>query len=193
MASKTTQPDYFLKLAKTRKTTYEFSDKKVKDSDIKKILEAARWSPSCSNVQPWKFIVVKDKERISKLMKTASYGAFHDDPPLIIALVLDFQCWECSEHRCVKNKKLGMMEAYLCIAMPALTITFEALERGIDSCMLTPEIESASKILKLRKEDGIPLMVGLGYEKKDAFQKPRDRKPLKEVIAGEYFDGEIKL
>ena len=73
--------DNFFKLVKSRKTTYEFTDKKIKDADIKKILEAARWAPSCSNVQPWHFIVVKDKKRISDLMKLAFYGAFHSPPP----------------------------------------------------------------------------------------------------------------
>ncbi|OGF19906.1 hypothetical protein A3D54_00640 [Candidatus Falkowbacteria bacterium RIFCSPHIGHO2_02_FULL_45_15] len=193
MIAKTRQSDYFLRLAKSRKTTYEFSDKKVEDSDLKKVLEAARWSPSCSNAQPWHFIVVRDKEKIAELMKTASYGAFHSDPPLLIASVLDFECWECSEHRCVKNTKLGTVEAYLCIAMPTLSICFEALELGINSCILTPEIKSASKILKLREGDAIPILIGLGYEKKGAFQKPRTRKDLKKLVSGEYFGGKIRL
>lgn len=126
-------------------------------------------------------------------MKTASFGAFHSDPPLLIALVLSFQCWESSEHRCIKNDKLGTIEAYLCIAMPALNICLEALDLGIDSCMLTPEMKNTSRILKLRKGDMVPLIVGLGYEKKGVFQKPRDRKELKELTYGEYFGGEIKL
>lgn len=56
----------FLSLAKKRKTTYEFSDKLVNDSDIVKILEAGRWAPSCTNTQPWHFIVVKDKKKIEE-------------------------------------------------------------------------------------------------------------------------------
>ena len=58
----------FLKIARTRKTTYEFLTKKVDEGHIIKIMEAGRWAPSCSNSQPWHFIVVKDKERIKKMI-----------------------------------------------------------------------------------------------------------------------------
>src|SRR3989344_2581411 len=102
----------FLTLALNRKTTYEFSERKIKDNSILKILEAARWSPSCSNSQPWHFIIIKNAETIKKLINISSYGGFHTDPSLIIAVVLDFECWESSEHRCVVNNKAGTIEAY---------------------------------------------------------------------------------
>lgn len=184
--------NYFLKLAKTRKTVYEFSDKKVKNKDIQKILEAARWAPSCSNAQPWHFIVVKEKERISSLMKTTFYGGFHSDPPLLIAVVLDSAHWEASEHRCIKNAKLGTIEAYLSTAMPALSMVFQAEDLGIDSCILTPEQESSSKILRLRKRDQVPIMIGFGYEKKGAFQKKRERNPLHDSVSYEVFGRSVK-
>lgn len=191
MAAQKKRPDYFLKLAKSRKTTYEFSEKKVKLSDVKKILEAARWSPSCENVQPWHFIVIQDKKRISELMKSAAYGGFHSDPPILIALVLKKECWEDDTHRCVKDEKLGIYEAYLCVAMPALSIVFEALELGIDSCFLTPKQSEISGILKVRKNDTLPLVVGLGYEKEGAFQKKRTRGDLKRLVSYEFFGGKL--
>ena len=57
-------PGNFLALAKARKTVYEFTEKKVSEADLGKILEAARWAPSANNIQPWHFIVVEDKETI---------------------------------------------------------------------------------------------------------------------------------
>lgn len=177
----------FLKIARTRKTTYEFLTKKVDEGHIIKIMEAGRWAPSCSNSQPWHFIVVKDKERIKKMIDSASYGAFHTDPPLLIVFVLDSECWETSDHRCIKNDKLGTMEAYLCIAMPALSMVFEATSLGIQSCILTPEQNISSKILKLNKGDQVPIMIGLGYEKPGSFQKKRTRKELKDLTSYEYF------
>ena len=178
---------YFLKLAKSRKTTYEFTDKEIKNSDIKKFLEAARWAPSCSNSQPWRFIIIKNKETIDKLIRISSYGGFHTDPALIIALVLDFECWETSDHRCVRNSKVGTIESYLSIAMPALSMVFEAQEIGISTCLLTPEMNAASDILKLGRKNSAPLIVGFGYEKKGAFQKKRERKNLNEMVFSEYF------
>lgn len=183
----------FLTLAKARKTTYEFTDQSIKKSDLLKILEAARWSPSCSNIQPWRFVVVKDKKRISQLIEISLYSVFHTYPTLIICLVLNSELWEKSDHRCVKNNKVGMVDALLSIAMPALSICFEAVDLGIDSCMLTPETKNTSRILRLRKGDAVPIIIGLGYEKKGAFQKPRERKELKEIVYGEFLGRKINL
>ena len=176
----------FLDLVLSRKTTYEFSDKKVTRANIKKILEAARWAPSCDNKQPWKFIIVRDKKTIGKLMQLASYGVFHTDPSLIIAIVLIKNCWE-GTHRCVKNDRIGIYEAHMCIAMSALSAVFEATDLGISSAILTPAQKEAFMALKLRGEDSIPVMIGLGYEKKGAYQKKRIRKSLKDITSYGYY------
>ena len=40
----------------------EFSDKPVEDATIERALRAATFAPSGGNTQPWKFIVVRDRE-----------------------------------------------------------------------------------------------------------------------------------
>lgn len=47
--------------------------KKLSESDLKFILEAARLSPSSFGIEPWKFIVIKNKA-IREKMKQAGYG-----------------------------------------------------------------------------------------------------------------------
>ena len=178
----------FLELAKSRKTTYEFNDKGVKNNDIKKILEAGRWAPSCSNIQPWHFIVVKNKKRISEIMKTSYYGAFHTNSNVIIALVLKKNMSE-SEHRCIKNKKISFLEGNLCIAMAAMSMIFEAEDLGVDSCILSPEQKIISKILKIKEDCEIPLMLGVGYEKEGAYRKKRERIDVNKLISYEYYGG----
>ena len=183
----------FLSLALKRKTTYEFSDKKVKKKDIKKILEAARWAPSCSNVQPWNFIVVEEREKIRALIDCASFGVFHTDPPVVIAIMLDSSCWSKEDHRCVVNDKLGIMEAYLCISTCASNMIFEAESLGINTSLLTPHLKEASKILQVRPEDSVHLLVCVGYEKKGAYQKIRERKDLNKLVYKDYFGGKYSL
>ena len=180
---------YFLNLAMTRKTTYEFTNRKVKYTDIKKILEAGRWAPSCSDSQPWHFIIVKDKETIKKLMTTANYGDFHLDPPLMIALVLIKE--KCDGHgfACFRGVASGVHDSYMSIGMVALNMTLEARELGIDSCLITPKQDIAKKILKIDKEDAIPLIVGFGYQNGKAFQKKRERHGLSDITSFEFFGG----
>ena len=47
------------------------SPRDVEQEKIEKILDAARLAPSARNSQPWRFIVVKDKEAIETLVSRA--------------------------------------------------------------------------------------------------------------------------
>ena len=45
----------------------EFLDKQIDADDFRKILEAARLSPSSLGLEPWKFIATQDKNKIKEL------------------------------------------------------------------------------------------------------------------------------
>jgi len=178
----------FLALAKARVSTYEFNKELVTEKDVLKILEAGRWAPSCSNLQPWHFIVVKNHKRIKELMMCANYGDFHTDPPLLIALVLLQRCCPTPNFSCFPVD-LKVNDAFMCLGMAALSMAFEAQDLGVDSCFLTPLQAEAKKILRVSGEDTVPLILGLGHSRQGAFQKPRARKELSEIISYEHFRG----
>lgn len=54
--------DSFLDLVKHRRTIRRFKPDPVPDECVEKIIESARWAPSGYNMQPWDFVVVKDKK-----------------------------------------------------------------------------------------------------------------------------------
>ncbi len=56
----------------TRRAVRKFTEHYVTDEEIHKLLEAARWSPSWSNTQCWEFIVIRDRELITKVVSTYS-------------------------------------------------------------------------------------------------------------------------
>lgn len=57
----------FLNLIKARHSCRSYQAKDVPEELIVKCLEAARLSPSACNKQPWRFIVVKNKESREKI------------------------------------------------------------------------------------------------------------------------------
>ncbi len=179
--------NYFLDLVKRRKTTFEFSSKKVSDKEIKILLEAAHWAPSCINSQPWHFIVVKNKERIDLLMKTANYGFFHEYPPLIVACVLRSDLCAGPNFACYRGNDSHTFDTFMSVGIAAYTICLQAENLGISSSLLTPEQEAAKKILKINKKDNVPLLVCLGYEKKGVFKRVRTRRELKSMVSKEFF------
>src|SRR4030042_6403051 len=51
----------FLDFIKNRRTIRRFKPDPIPDDYVEKIIEAARWAPSGFNMQPWEFVVIKDK------------------------------------------------------------------------------------------------------------------------------------
>ncbi|MGU8317560.1 nitroreductase family protein, partial [Clostridium perfringens] len=54
----------FFDLVNKRESVRGYLDKEVEKEKIIKIIEAARVAPSACNAQPWKFVVVNDKNLV---------------------------------------------------------------------------------------------------------------------------------
>lgn len=52
------------------------------------LLEVARWSGSARNIQPWEFVVVRDREMLRALAAAEGYAGHLADAPLGIVLVM---------------------------------------------------------------------------------------------------------
>lgn len=182
----------FIDLVKKRKTTFEFSDKDVSEAAINKMLEAGRWAPSCTNAQPWHFIVIRDEKTIEKLMDHVTYGFFHSSPKVMIATVLIQDLCNGPNHVCFRGEDSGVHDTYMSIGIATYNMIMEARELGVDSCLLTPKQAPVKKILKVKDLDAVPLIIGLGYEDKKAFKRTRERRELKEMVSYEHYGGKKK-
>src|SRR4030043_931437 len=81
-----------LDLIKHRKSVRDFLDRPVEREKIMMCLEAARLAPSASNSQPWRFIVVDDRELKNKLCAAAFGGmyrvnSFCRTAPVIVVVI----------------------------------------------------------------------------------------------------------
>ena len=74
---------------RTRLTVRQFKPDPVPDEVVRKILEAARLAPSSQNLQPWHFIVIRNRETLQRLGQIASSGGFVSDAPMAIAIAMD--------------------------------------------------------------------------------------------------------
>ena len=81
-----------LDLLRHRKSVRDFLDKPVEREKIMMCLEAARVAPSACNSQPWKFIIVDNRELKNKLCNAAfsgiySINSFCKMAPVIVVVV----------------------------------------------------------------------------------------------------------
>ena len=63
----------FLQLVQARQSDRSYDkERPVEPEKLERILEAARLAPSACNAQPWKFVVITDKELAQKAGKAAA-------------------------------------------------------------------------------------------------------------------------
>lgn len=62
-------------LMQTRRSIRQYTEDKIKQEDIDTVLRAGLLSPSGKNAKPWEFIVVRDREMLSKLAKARTGAA----------------------------------------------------------------------------------------------------------------------
>ena len=69
---------------KKRKSIRSYLPTPIEDKVLIEIMDAARSAPSAGNVQPWHFIIVKNKEKRERIAKGCRYGKFLSESPIII-------------------------------------------------------------------------------------------------------------
>ena len=77
------------KAIKKRRSIRKYKPEPVPEWKLWNILEAARLAPSAGNRQPWRFIVVKNKETRNKLAEAADDQMFVGEAPVVIAVFGD--------------------------------------------------------------------------------------------------------
>lgn len=66
-----------------------FTDEAVSDDVVFRLLELARWTGSAINSQPWKFIVVRDRQTLRKIASLRPPNGWVAAVPVAIAIVND--------------------------------------------------------------------------------------------------------
>lgn len=65
--SYTPEQEYLFDIFKNRRSVRKFKPTPIPDEHIMKILDMARSAPTSGNQQPWKFLVIQDKEKLNRL------------------------------------------------------------------------------------------------------------------------------
>ena len=172
----------FLKLAKRRKTTYEFEDRKISRNMLLKILEAGRLAPSCGNAQPWHFIVIRNKKKIRECLSTCYTGHLFTEPPVLVAIVMVIPKEEILRQlACAKGGIPNIGEIQKCIGCSAMSMVYAAESLGINSALMSPDPKITKQRLNIPDPFRCEIIVGFGYEKKNA-QKRKRRKPRNRFV-----------
>jgi nitroreductase len=160
-----------------RRSIRKYAGRSVEADKLQKVLEAARLSPSASNRQDWKFVVVQDKNTIELLVDACNGQAFVGQAPVFIAACTTNPggVMSCGQPRDAVDLSIAM--AYLIL---------EAHEQGLGTCWLGSFNEDkVKKLLDIPDSVRVVAVTPLGYA---AVQpKPTMRKKLDEIVCYENY------
>jgi len=81
-------------IVRERRATPHFDSTPVREEDLKKILQAGLEAPSGYNLQPWRFIVVRDPEQKKRLREAAMGQPKVEEAPVVIVACGDTRGWK---------------------------------------------------------------------------------------------------
>ncbi|MEM5773191.1 MAG: nitroreductase family protein [Candidatus Aenigmatarchaeota archaeon] len=149
-----------------RRSIRKYKKEVPSDDLIRKCVEAACFAPSAHNSQPWKFVVVKDKEKILALSKTQPWSAFLAGAPVVIVALAE-------ESKSPRH----WIEDLSCAIM---LLMLKAAELGLGTCwnaVYSPEDQKREdyvrKILGIPSKYRVLANIGLGFP---------DEKPAKKKV-----------
>jgi nitroreductase len=171
----------------TRWSPRSFSDREVRPDDLARVFEAARWTASSSNEQPWRFLVgTRGSEAYKKIFD--SLVPFNQTwaakaPVLILGVAKTKFSHNDTPNR-VALYDLGAAASYLTLQATALGLATHQMA-GFDP-------DAARKAFGVPEDFLIGAVIALGYQDEpsalpnEKFRSqetaPRQRKPLKDFV-----------
>jgi len=163
-----------------RRSVRSYARTPVPDEVLVKVLDAARLAPSAGNIQPWRFIIVRDEEKRARIAKGCRYGKFLDESPVVIVACGD------------KKASPRWYVVDTSIALEHVVLAATAL--GLGTCWIGMfNKKDLREMLKLPENLEIVALMALGYprEKLDlgarVLHAVRPRKELGDIVSLEIY------
>jgi nitroreductase len=161
-----------LECIRKRRDIRSYLKKDVPDDVIRKIIEAGRLAPSAMNLQPWHFIVIKNKETLKELGKFCSSGSFIVDASFAVGIITEpSNKWhEIDGARAVQNMSLA------------------AWNEGVGTCWIGAiDREKVKERLNIPKNLHVLTILPFGYPEEFTVRRKKVRKSPGEVFHWEKF------
>lgn len=138
----------------SRHSVRTFAEREVEEEKLLKVLDCARLAPSSTNSQPWRFVVVKGKEREKVLSAQAPFNAWMGTAPVFVVIAADTGVKKSS------REGWHLIDIGLC----AENLLLAAHGLGLGACPVAGYSEDKLRQnLGLEEKYRVPLVVALGY------------------------------
>ena len=164
----------FLKFLKIRRSVRVFKDKAIPKKKLEEIVDAARFAATARNLQPWEFVMVTQKSKISQLSELGENGKFM---ALAAACIAVF----------TSDTKYFLEDGSAAIC----NILLAATALGIGSCWIAgdkkPYVGLVNGLLNAPPDMKLIGMVALGYPQERNVFRIMPKRDLKGMLHWEKF------
>ena len=166
-----------LEAIKKRQSVRSYLDKEIPEELLRQVLEAGRLAPSAKNIQPWRFIVVKDNKIKEQLVPACKNQKFVGEASVVIV-------------GCATNPGYRMgngVHSYsidLAIALDHMSL--QAAELNLGTCWIGSFYQDKVKeVLDIPEEISVVALMPLGFPQ--TLGAKRGRKTLSEIVCYEKY------
>ena len=171
----------FYDVLKTRRSIRSYEPDPIPEVVVDRILEAVRIAPSGSNRQPWKFIMVDDKELRDRLASQCGKQAFIAEAPTIVVA-----CGYDIKYN--RGGYMGEMSMIMDVTIAFTHLILAARAEGLGTCWIGSfNNDELKKMLGVPEKFNVVAVTPLGYPEHEKFSPPGPRKPLKEIMSTNEF------
>lgn len=146
---------------KKRRSVRQFTNQEVSEEQVRNILCAAMVSPSGNHVNPWEFVVVREKEKLSKLGQCGQWQSFIANCNVAIVVIAkesDTEMW-------LEDCSVAGAHIYLEVANQGLGSCWAKIKGGNTSSGQDRE-EYVREILDIPSEYRVVNIMAIGYPEK---------------------------
>ncbi len=167
-----------------RRSIRKFKDKKIPEEVLERVLNAGRLAPSAVNLQPWKFIVVRDLETQKSLVDCTRGGKHAHLGMADVALVA------CGNERDCYQRQGNYMKTFaIDVAIALDHMMLAATAEGLGTCWIGAFDENKVKeLFQIPESWRVVGMTPLGYP--DETPVFNGRKSLLEILCFERWQKE---
>lgn len=164
----------FIDLAKCRHSVRGYINKAIEPEKLEYVMQCVRLAPSAVNIQPWKFITVKDDDAKRKIRQCYKRNWFGEAPMYFIACADHTQSWHRpSDGRDHADIDVAIAVEHLCLA---------ATEQGLGTCWVCNfDAQLCSRLFNLEPGMEPCVLIPIGYASEAEKTQPRGRKELPEI------------
>ena len=167
----------FSQLITVRQSVRKYANRPVPEETLVRLVEAVRLSPSASNSQPWRLILVTDpalRDRVARatFSRLVSFNRFAVQVPVLAVLVVEKPKVITQIGGRLKDRDFPLID----IGIAAAHFCLQAADLGLGTCMLGWFDEAVIReLLHIPASRRIGLVITLGYPA-EAQIRPKQRK-----------------